>query len=327
METRKPIFPLETRTVEFEEIEHKYQFLIVDTADKWESAEVFKSPFQMRVPGKNQIVQFQLSGISYNQWDQIERKFPRPRPIEINKPNRDQLQAALEQREYEMKLNRRCEIFEVAIGKPIPGSTKEEKAAWLNQMGAGEVSVLFDHIVDYQSNMSDGTLLQSYVQQAIEKNMEVVEVDSLETWASLSCAGSFFRMQRPFEEYILEFPLKQLTEETKRNIATNTKDPVPPSKPGRNPVNNRPDPSIPEYNYDDPAYLRAMHATAQKRLLLHLEAVLPFQIPGIKQEDRLEWIGKRLLGDVVRLRNFIEDEIIEYRGRLNFFSNAFVPVS
>jgi hypothetical protein len=332
MEPRRPDFPLETRSVQFEEMERKFEFLVIDKAEKWEEAEVFQSPCQIRIPGTNQLVQLQLRGLSYQQWDQIERKFPRPRPVDLSKPNqsaqnREELQATFEQREHQMKLNRRCEIFELALGKPIPGGSKEEKIAWLNQMGSGDMEALFDRIADHQSNMSDGPVLALYLQQAIEKSMEVVEVDSLETWSTLSAAGTFFRMQRPFEDYIIEFPLKQLTEETKRNIATATKDPVPPSKPGRNPVTRQPDPSIPEYNFDDPAYLRAMHSTAQKRLLLHLEAVLPFEIPGLRQEDRFEWIGKRLLGDVVRLRNFIEDELIEYRNRLNFFSNAFALTS
>jgi hypothetical protein len=147
-------------------------------------------------------------------------------------------------------------------------------------------------------------------------------MNSFSDLLSVAQSGSTFRMSRPGEDYIIEIPLKQLSEKVKSQIDEQTPDPIPPSKPGKNPASGKVDAAYPEYAWNDPGYKRKKRANDRKKDILRLEAILPFSIPGTTIEEKYSWIGDRLLGDVLKLRNFVDGEVVNYRKRFNFFTKG-----
>lgn len=315
----RQMFPLETRTVQIEGQDREFDFLVVDKPEKWEEATTFRQSLKLGFPGTPRILKIPVRGLSYSEWLDIETKYTMPIQSAMQDMNEVQKQE-YQDKQKSVENYRSIAVFEKATGKEIPGGSLEEKVAWLSHLGSGDSEIVFSRILEHFSNMQEGTLLTDYLDAIRSKdNQEVFEFNDFDDWIKASEIGYRFQMQRPFESYFVEIQLKKLDDQTKKEIGDQTKDPLPPSKPGKNPTTGMPDPAFPIYNWDDSRYRNQVKANSQRRLILLLNAVMPFEIPGKDEAAQLEWVGKRLLGDVVRLRSFLEENVINYRGRVNFF--------
>ncbi len=312
--SNKSGLPIEERTIKSGDKEYTFNFLVIDKPDLWLPANLFTSEFTMPIIGKNKAIKFRLNGISYSQWEKME--FDYRTPDEMPRNTKTEI-IAYEEAVEKIKNKRKVYLFELSTGKKIEGETIEQKIENLQRIGVGESDALYAKIID--SFAMDGTILQSY-NSLISSNTEVIEADSFDIWCSSSESGYSLRMQRRFEDFIIEIPLKQLKESTKKEIEEATREDLPPSRHGKNQM-GRIDPSVIEYNYDDPKWKASRKVKARKRLVMQLDALLPFQIPGTTYEEKYNWIGDRLLYDVLTMRNFIDTELFEYSSRINFFLN------
>ena len=315
----------DTREIEADGQKTQFNFLVIDKPEKWAPASESITTFKFQQAGSSRAVNIPLRGISWMEWEEIEMKFPLPEPEEDTNPN--QITNKDKDKEFnrltDLATNkRRASLFELSTGKSLPGETIDEKVASLKKMVAGSAASLFAFIMDESSNLRefDGTLLRMY-KDGIKNNSKITEVEftGFSDFFATASIGSFFQMQRPSDEFIVEFPLKNISDEEKQKIEESVTDPVPQSRPGKNPITGKPDPNFPIFATQEPRYREAMRAAARQRLVMKLEAVLPFKIPGANFEERYKWVGARLLGDVFKLSEFITKEVMNYGGRISFF--------
>lgn len=313
-----PTLEKETRSyVSKDNTEHSFDFLVINSPEKWQEASSITGNFNMPLLGMGRTIKFPLRGLSMKEWVDIEVQHKIPEWKEEKRKPTDEF---LTQRELAIAA-KRAHVIEVSSGKPIPGDSYTEKAIALQKLNPGEVQSLYVYIQDVVCANEDGSLMQQFRELIADQAKEnVLEFTSFEDWQKASEYGYMFRMQRPTDNFILEFPLKNVSAEAKMTIELETRDPDPPMVPYRDPVTNRfvPNQMVPDTT--DMNWLARCRAVGQKRLVMFLNACLPFQIPGENQLKQYEWVASRLLGDVLRLQNFIENELCGYRSRFDFFT-------
>ena len=309
---------LTTREIEKE----KFKFLIIDSSDKWEAAKDFKHDFLMKIPGTDETFSIPMTGLSYDQLTDIVAKHPYP---EWNEED-GQVPAAVAAARERCTLERRIAILESAMGMKIPGATFEEKRATLNKTNEGNLDVLEAFARGQLSNneITPGMQLMNYNQMRNRFPQEkVVEVKSFEDFLNHSSTViHFFRMNRYQQDYIVEFPLKSLTQEAKQDIETRTPEPEPPIMPVHHPVTGRIVPGKTRVNTEDPTYIRALNRSKKARTVMYLNACLPFRIPGDSEDEQMTWLGQRLSGDVRQINTYINDVILGVDGRYSLFTNV-----
>lgn len=300
---------------------YEFDFLIIDSPDKWLEASVVKGTYDMPLLGQDKTLRFNLNGISLAEWEAVEIEHKIPKWDDKDGPQTEEFK---QQHEFAIAC-KRAHVIEISSGKKIPGDDYSQKAKSLQSLNPGEVSALFYFIQNVICSLDNGNLYHQY-QKVASENSEtlkdrVVEFENFESWQNATQTPYIFRMHRPQDNYILEFPLKNISAELKMQIDSDTREPEPPKVPKRGPdkrwIANE---MVPDYN--DQGWLARVRAVQQKRTVLFFTACLPFTIPGANIMDQYQWLSRRLVGDVIRLRNFIEEELCEYHSRYNFFTSV-----
>lgn len=300
--------------------DQSFEFLVIDSAEKWQPAKEFKSVYDMPIIGTPKKIRFNLQGVSLADWEKIE--------LDHKSPEWDgegSISSEFEQRRDQILNEKFAHVFELALGRELPGLSYTEKANKLKELNPGEVQALFLFVQNTACNYRDGHLLQSYLTATLNRtdsDSDITEFTNFEEWKVATEAAYIFRMHRPFEDYLIEFPLKNITSEVRSRIESECRDPDPPRKAKRDPKTKRLIPGETEPDFQDEHWLRKCRAVNQKKLVMFLDACLSFQVPGENQLKQYEWISQRLMGDVVRLKDFIEQELCGYASRYNFFSRA-----
>lgn len=300
--------------------EQAFDFLIIDSPDKWQPASEFHSVYDMPIIGTPKKIRFHLQGVSLEEWESIELDHKVPEWDGEGLPNDE-----FNQRREQILNEKFAHVFEKALGKQLTGDTYAEKANRLKELNPGEVQALYLFTQNTACNYRDGHLLQSYMQAVANRedaDSDIMEFSGFEEWKIATEAAYIFRMHRPFEDHMIEFPLKNITSEARSRIENECRDPDPPKKPKRDPKTKRLIPTETESDFQDENWLRKCRAVNQKKLVMYLDACLSFQIPGENQLKQYEWVSKRLMGDVVRLKDFIEQELCGYASRYNFFTRV-----
>jgi hypothetical protein len=310
----KPL-KLEKRTFKVNDSEVSFDFLRIEKPEDWKPASEFKTSIRLTM-GSGRAVKLAVRALSYQEWVDIEYRNPMPELTGDMKPDDEDYLA----KQAVAKSNRQIAVFELSTGKPVPGNSIAEKSEWLMQLGTSESKALYEQILEHCSGVNEGDqVLTMTAISGMEEHMNVMEASSLEDLLTASQAGTTFRFQRPFEKYICEFALKQFTEKRKQEIDAACKDPMPPSKPGKDPTTGLPSSSAtPIYNWNDIRYLEALSSINKVRVVMRCESILPFAIPGADLNEKYKWIGQRLLGDVIKLQSYVENELLSYRRRLLF---------
>lgn len=314
-------FLLETRTLTRPDIldsgkqeSRDFDILVIDKPEKWEPASAFATTFRLNMLGTNTGIEIPLRGISYGEYEDMETSFEFPqRPDNQNPEIQDRYQT-----EFQKVLTKRhVRIFETATGQSIPGEKLDDKCEWLKQLGVGESNAIYDYISDVASALEVGSLKSDY-DSMTPTGCNALKFTNFNDLLSASRIGSRFIFHRPFEKFLIEFPLKQISEKTKQQIDEECKDPIPPGRPGQNPATGKLEADFIR-NEKDPGYIRSMRAMARKRTVMRLNAILQFEIPGDSIEEKYKWISQRLVGDIFHLQLFMERELFSYRSRLDFF--------
>lgn len=309
---------LETRSLGTSE----FKFLVVNSPEKWEPAKDILYTFPMVLPNTGKRLDIPMKGTSYGDMRTIWAKYTIPiwdRP-DVEAP--PAFQAAVQ----EMQDKRIIAQVELATGMEMPGKTFEEKRDWMNRCNPADMGSIQMFVIREVANTDNyvGPYLQAY--------NELRRYFPEETGVTISSFDQFlqetsevihrFTMNRHGQDYLVEFPLKGLSQTQRQEIEDQTKEPTPPMIPVFHPVTNQPIPGQTKQNPSDPGYLRAMNRLMQKRTLLFLNACLPFKIPGDNEEGQLTWLGDRLVGDVMQLNNYINQVILGVEGRYAFFTNG-----
>lgn len=298
----------------------KFSFLVVDQAEKWEAADAFLHSFELQIPTTNKRVIIPCHGISYAQFMSVLIRFPMP-----TWQGEGEIPPHIKAVRDDISIQRRIAWLELATGKEIPGKTVEAKRDYFNKSNSANLDA-FSYFIKRELCNADyrGPFLVNYEELVSRFPQEnVVTVDSFEDFLAESNDVTYhFRMNRFGQTHIIEFPLKGLSAERREEIEKAVVDPTPPLIPKRHMVTNKPIPGQTEQNLDDPGYLSAMHRASSRRTILYLNACLPFRIPGETEDQQIEWLGKRLMGDVQQINEFINDKIFGIEGRYNFFFSA-----
>lgn len=304
----------------------KFDFLVIDKAEKWKPAKDTRYNYKLKIPGQSRIVIIPVRGISWGEWEEIEMRHPMPEQDQDSDAAFNATIKNNKEKEFSLKLEeatyrRYAALFELSTGNNLPGDTIEEKVSSVRKMLAGTPSSFFSFIMDDCSNLRelDGPLIRSYKQSIDNGSLKEVQFTGFQDFFTSGSIGSFLQMQRPLEDFIVEIPLKSISDEDKRKIDDAVQDPVPPSRPGKNPITGKIDPNTPVYSYNEPRYKEALRAANRVRLMLKMEAALPFKIPGSNHEEKFKWIAERLLGDVYKLNDYITNNVMGYGARMNFF--------
>lgn len=292
-----------------------YSFLVIDSAEKWEDACDLHTHYDMPIIGTDRKIRFPLQGISQAEWEQIELKVNVPEWEGPEGEETPEFEEGVERAVLEKKML----LFEAATGQKVPGENTEQKIAFLEDRCPGEVDALFAFISQVLSNFVGGSILDEYNIIRNRSKAEVHEFKSFDDWHKASESKYIFRMQRPFQRHIIEIPLKAIDSSTKNKIFRDTEPPTPPRVPKRLPDGSF-NPRETEPNYKDTAWKQRQRACGQRRVVNLLDACLPFLIPGSNDKEKYEWLSRKLVGDVIQLRDFIEDDILGYGSRYDFFT-------
>jgi hypothetical protein len=318
----KPVH--EVRSVKNKNGVSNFNVLVVDTAEKWLPANAIHAAYNMPITGSNRSMRFNLYGVSLQDWEEAEINFPVPQRLEDENANDAAKQARLTAVDAAV-IRKRCFLFEKALQQQIPGKDIDEKVAYLSQRTTGEIEALHRFIEGSLANFTDGELLQTFhsMTMAANEDNEVITFTGFGDWQVASETKYIFRMHRATEQHLVEFPLKGISEEVRKDIDLQCKDPEPPRIPRKDPTTGRFDPSVLVPNYEDYTWKKSVRAINQMRIVRLLSACLPFEIPGGNNQEQYKWLAQRAVGDVIRIRNFINNEILGVGARYDFFTKSF----
>lgn len=293
--------------------EASFPFVVVDCPEAWPEAREMSGQKVMQF-GQNKL-SFTTHGVSYDDYVAIQQKWHVP---EWDNKDQDPPPNFVAERAMAIT-DRRIALIEASMQKPVPGATQDDKRNWLRARTQGEVDALISLVNSNGCAWLDSntrTTLISQYQAICEQNSRVVNVDDLDAWGAASESKYSFLLQRPFDSFITEFQLRGLQREDVVRIQKECSPGDPPlmsvTDAGGRIIGTRP-------NLNDPNFQIRQSKANKKELLLYLKLALPFEVPGKDEAEQMEWLGKRLIGDLTLLKQFIETRILSYQGELELF--------
>lgn len=297
-----------------------FPFLVVDAPEKWPEAKEFTYEYNMPMLGTQDRLRFPLTGVSLAEWSEVDASVVVPEwDGEVGKESDEFLTV-----KNQAVAHKEVILLEKSLGKPIPGKSSEEKRAFLAQRNPGEIDALMLYIRDCACGWSDvDPQLVAEYQELLRKGTlqpEAKQFTSFDDWKVATECTYCFRRQRMGDKYILEFPLKGITRADKERIEIETKEPPAPKVPSRD-AEGKMDRNAPtKEDRTDPSWLKMARAVYEKETVLLLQATLTFTIPGDNEKEQYDWISKRLVGDVMQLKKYIQTDLLTFTSRYNFFT-------
>lgn len=299
---------------------HKFNFFVIDKPEKWKSAKEFTFLFELNRLGSSNL-KIPLHGVSYADWLESELSFPLPERKKVTNEMGNEFPEP--EADYLLRTedtnNRRATFrIEKATGIKIPGETIDEKLSFLLKRSVGEIKTLSDYIYTNCTGNNQGEEIQRFNELKIKP--EIAEFKGFEDWEAASEVKSVLRFQRQTENFIIEIPLKNISQEDKLKIDAEASPPEPPRSKRKFGIDGKPLPITEwEPNYDDPTWKKSFRAATEKRNVMLLESCLMFQLPGANHKEKYDWLGARILGDVNKVIRFIDNELCGYRDKYDFF--------
>lgn len=317
---------LDTRAFEYKDgvdsVKIDIDFLTIDKPEKWQPASVNRSSLKLKTINSNKYYAFNLYGVSYKDYEAVEMKYvipPVPRDANDNEIHDDKNYLAEVER---IVFARKIAVIELSTKMEINGKTIDEKAAFLKQRCGGEIETLFMYIWNTMMCQSDGSLYDSYrtaMMLGAENDGDCIEMTSFSQWDTAEMNVTRFIFQHRDQKFLTEIPLRLISASDAERIETEAKMPIPPLAPKT--VNGRRTGET-YRNYNDANYKAKLRDANRRRNIMLLQSALPFQIPGRNINEQTDWIMDRPVGDVARLIKFIEDEVLGYGSRLDFFTKG-----
>lgn len=292
--------------------ERQFKVLVVDSPDKWLSSSTTFTYYNMPVIGTNRSTRFKFQGVSLSVWDDLESAHILPAWTGEGVPPPD-----FRSEQEKIAREKMAHVLELTLCRKIPGETWGDKATWIERMNPGEMQAMYMSAQYDACNLRNGPLLNDYNDWST-KSRQIEDFAGFESMSDASKSQYFFRMHRPSDEYLLEFPLKGISAKQREEIDRECKEPEPPKAPKRDPITRAIDFKNMVPNLQDKQWLDKCRVVGRRRTIMFFNACLPFEIPGKTLSKQFDWLGGRLVGDVVRLKNFITDELTSYHTRYSF---------
>jgi len=291
----------------------------VDSPDKWPEAKDVRYEWMFdSLQGK---VAFNLRAISRTEEDEIIAAVPTPTRSD-DKPK------AEAERESQMTMAMFALLtIERGWGGVFPGKTPKEKVEWADENLAGQIGVyegvrstiealsgygtMTEWLIPRDKSGRTAAVTGSDAQAAITP----VSIANPEAWAKIATGDQVYRIHRAGLTY--EWPIRPVNVKRDREISKQTEDPEPPQVQQYSPGINRPCGSKP--NPDDPAYIATLERNMRIRRMLHIEAALPFDIPGANEDEKCAWLAQRPAGDVKNLYHFVTVDMHNLGMATDFF--------
>lgn len=308
-------FPLETRTIRGVDQETKVDILVVTGPEMFPDADGYKSVFTVDQGNRN--ININVRGMSYGEWEAIEVLYPQPR-FDQERAGVIEYQREFTKESDKVKLQRKVALIEHCTGWKIPGDTLEEKAEALSKrIPESQTNEMYEFVMSEGSNFPAET--DPIIAKLAMANMnETLSVTDFDSWQKVCEETLKFHMKRPQEDWVIEIPIKQISEKDKRTIEEQCQLPIPPSRPGRDPVTQKISEAHPIYNHEDDVYQKACSEVRVKSRIMRFEASV-FKIPGNSHEEKKNWLGRRLLGDILLIEEFLTKRVYNSRGTVDFF--------
>lgn len=297
--------------------------LVIDSAEKWEAAASFSIEMNLEQSNTKRL-RIPMTGISQAEWDKIETSKPIPE-LEAD----EQPPAGFEEHREMALVDRKIAILEKATGKTFPGKEAGEKRDFYLQRSRSEqtsLTIFIDRdLCNFPGSSTmprTGPLVEFYESQLAASEPTADPFGSFEDWKAASEVQHVYRMQRAGQPYIIEFPLRAVPAETHKKITNETREPEPEKVPVMNAMTGKFMPGQFEIKRRDPVYQRKLRAAHQQRCVRYFNACLMFTLPGQNEKEQYDWLAQRLVGDVVRVREYIEDVVMGIGNRYSFFTNG-----
>lgn len=293
--------------------ERHFKVLVVDCPEKWLTSETVLFTYDMPVLGTNRFKRFKFTGISLSAWDDLESAHLVPIWQGDGQPNE-----AFNAEREKVSREKMVHVLEVSLKEKIPGSTWAEKADWLENKNMGEFQALYMAAQYEACNLRDGDILSDYIDLS-SMNRQVEDFTGFSKMDDASKSQYFFRQQRPGDNYIIEFPLRGVSSRQREEIDNECKEPEPPKVPKRDHTRGTLDFKNMIPNLQDKQWLDRCRVVGRKRTMMYFNACLPFEIPGKTINEQFDWLGNKVVGDIVKLKRFMTEEITSYASRYNSF--------
>ena len=287
--------------------------LSITEPERWLEASAHQYFYRMEMD-HGRTLQISVKPLSMGAFEQIEMQYTQESWIHLGEPS-----PQFQERAKSAKDGKMIAIIEASTGKPIPGPDLAGKMAWLASRSATQVEALDRFVRFYACGFADRSVDPRSTFTSGESKNPVI-MDSFDQWTLASETSHFFRMDRINDDYILEFPLRGVDTETVRKIQEQYKPKDPPQIPQRD-ESGRPTKN-PVSNVNDIQWIKSVRAQTQKSTLAWLTACLPWTIPGANDQEKMQWIYKRPVGEVFRLTKFIESEVAQFSGGVDFFESC-----
>jgi hypothetical protein len=286
-----------------------FEVVLIDSPKKWKDAKDIKFKKEVKV-GEKKII-LSLNCVSFSQYRYIADNFELP---EKGSEGEDSENEAMESDIESIKIKRKVLYFEAATQKQLEGIDIEDKARRLLSKPVSLVDAVFDVINNFACAVIDNEFAEAY-QFARSKYGERIEASDLnDIFSNKELSDRVFIIGRPFEETILQFPLHSIDGDERSRIENEFKIPSPPRRPGKGFDTSNP---VPWTN--EPMYVARCKNIKLKKMIAYLEACLSFKIPGDSFDEKLSWLDKKPVGDVIKLQIFIQRELIDTGMAIGFF--------
>lgn len=274
--------------------------------EDWPEAVSVKEQRLVRYVGGN--MKFELRALSYAEQYKLQMENPMP---DAPKEKRGKFEVTNEDNnEHKLacdavRFRRWIATIDLCAMK-IPGESLDEKVSWAqdNIARPGDVLNLYLEIAALSGNRTG---------EKSEGESDIL-VTKAEDWLSASKAPTIFAFIRAKQR--LEFCLKGVTSAKMKQIDIATNPGEPPVELIR--ANDGSRRGIPAPNPENPRYKQKALDCAEARSALVLEAGLPFTIPGETLQQKLSWLGKRPAWEVVKLGQFLTNEVLSYQAEVDF---------
>lgn len=290
-------------TVKMKSLQNPVDIVTVSEPDAWPPASLMKFKVKLTYGGKP--TSFLMRGVSDSEWSYIQSANVLPDPRDKDEENDPEF-LAVHNRNADL---RRIALFELVLGEKVPGNTEAEKLRWLRSQCTVSVQSLFEMIQAVALGLEVGDAEPHYNMHRLESPDEC----EFSGFANLATDPSYsFVRGRKGQDYVSVFAMNAITEDVKQRIEADNRIDPPPTRPGTNP-----DGSFDYANaqpwYDEPVYKARSERMKAEKTKAYINHCLPFAVP----DD--DWIGARMTGDILRMKLFIQQELLDPTIRTTFF--------
>lgn len=295
----------------FEINRNLFPILHVNNFELWPKAEDVRVKFSISFGSRK--MNFTGHGISYKDWNDIIKAFPMPDLSDENLTDDER-----EELFSRNQLSRKVRLFELGLNKEIPGETQNDKERYLVKMGLSENERMYQAISKSCLCFQNETE-QLIVYNRMKENLNPLSFNDFNDIFKINEENPYcIAFEHPGDKFIIEVPLKSITEEDRFKIEKEYVIPPPPKRPARSTTGKLDFSKSVSYE-NEPAYLASVDKIRSNKMIAYICAALPFEVPGEDIIEKKKSIYSLTAGDCINLSRFIDDQFLNAGDTADFF--------